>query len=393
MNSIFKNKWQSTKLGEIATEIKNGKNVSQFDDVGKYRVSRIQTISDGTFDLSKTKWTNDEIEESNFLNHGDILVSHINSIEHLGKSALVPAMMLRVVHGINLLRIIADTNKIDNYYLYYFIKSDVFVKQMLMFAKKAVNQASVKMTDIKNFVLPLPPLAEQKQIVALFQVIDTVITQVEEQEKKLKVLRKSLINKLTRKNPKFGNLINMDECNQCFIGDIAEEILDRTNNPSTSGFEKFIGLEDFESGELTVQKHSSPEKLISATKICKKGNVLLARRNTYLKRASLTEFDAICSGDVIVIKADEKIILSKFLVLIMNTNEFWDFAIANASGSMSKRVKWRELVSYSLELPDIKTQKKILAVLEGVEDTRNQLVLQKSNLKKLKQQLLNEILG
>ena len=241
--------------------------------------------------------------------------------------------------------------------------------------------------------IPLPPLEEQKQIAALFQSIETAMEQVDGQEKNLKALRKSLINKLTKQKPKFGNLLTKSNYKEYSIGDLAVEVPDRTDNPQKTGIEKFIGLEDFESGELTIQRFSSTEKLVSAMKLCKKGDVLFARRNAYLKRASLTDFDAVCSGDVIVMRAKEKIILPKFLILIMNTDEFWEFAISNAAGTMSKRVKWRDLAAYSLELPDIKIQEKILEVFNQLEATLTQLKQQKTTLKNLKQKLLNEILG
>lgn len=128
-------------------------------------------------------------------------------------------------------------------------------------------------------------------------------------------------------------------------------------------------------------------------KLCKQGDVLFARRNAYLKRVSLTDFDAVCSGDVIVMRANEKIVLPKFLILIMNTDEFWEFAISNAAGTMSKRVKWRDLSTYSLELPDLKIQEKILEVFNQLEITLSELKQQKTTLKNLKQKLLNEILG
>ena len=72
-------------LGEIFTKIGNGVPVEQIDEKAKYRVSRIQTIANGSVDLVKTKYTNDEVKAEAFLTPGDILLSHINSIDHLGK--------------------------------------------------------------------------------------------------------------------------------------------------------------------------------------------------------------------------------------------------------------------------------------------------------------------
>lgn len=251
----------------------------------------------------------------------------------------------------------------------------------------------LKWPQLSNYKFQLPPKAEQNKISLLFQSVVSSLETIEKQEKDFKKLRKSLINKINSSNPQFGNLISQKDCKKYSIGNLAVEIPDRTDNPKNSGIDKFIGLEDFETGELTIQKFSTTENLVSAMKLCKQGDVLFARRNAYLKRASLTDFDAVCSGDVIVMRANEKIILPKFLILIMNTDEFWDFAISNAAGTMSKRVKWRDLATYSLELPDIKIQAKILEVFKQLETTISKLKEQKTTLKNLKQKLLNEILG
>ena len=197
----------------------------------------------------------------------------------------------------------------------------------------------------------------------------------------------------TKQKPQFGNLIDSKKCKQVSVADVAEEISARVDNPSKSEYVKFVGLEDFETGELRINKYSSTEGLVSAMKLFKIGDVLFARRNVYLKRVSQAVFDGVCSGDAIVMRANEKIIFPELLTLILNTNEFWDYALSNAAGAFSKRIKWRELAVYSFELPDLKTQEKIVEVFQQIEKTLDELKTQKQTLKNLKQKLLNEILG
>jgi len=159
-------KWPFMRIDEIFTEIKNGKNVEQFDEVGKYRVSRIQTISDGTVDLEKTKWTNDEVSENDFLQEGDILLSHINSMEHLAKTAIFTNIYEKVIHGINLIRLRPDTSRINSFFASRILKSEHFINKARSFAQKAVNQASIKTSDLKAIQIPLPPIEVQREIVA-----------------------------------------------------------------------------------------------------------------------------------------------------------------------------------------------------------------------------------
>ncbi|MCZ2394569.1 MAG: N-6 DNA methylase [Chitinophagales bacterium] len=153
-------------IGDLFIEIKNGKNVEQTDAIGKYRVSRIQTIADGTINLEKTKWTNDEVAEKDFIEYGDILLSHINSIEHLAKSAIFKFQNEKLVHGINLLRLKANRSLILPEYASIVFKSTDFLEAAKQYAKKAVNQASIAVSDLKLVEIPLPPLEIQQQIVA-----------------------------------------------------------------------------------------------------------------------------------------------------------------------------------------------------------------------------------
>lgn len=157
-------KWEMVKLEEIFVEIKNGKNVEQFDEKGRYKVSRIQTIANGTIDLEKTKWTNDNVSESDFLHKGDILLSHINSFEHLAKSAIFNEDT-KVVHGVNLIRFRANRERINPEYAIYIFKSQNFINIAKSFAQKAVNQASIKVADLKTIEIPLPPLEVQEEII------------------------------------------------------------------------------------------------------------------------------------------------------------------------------------------------------------------------------------
>lgn len=391
---LKKEKWEQVTIGDIASIQYGSSQKMQIGEEG-FKTFRMNEIANGlAFDNGEMKKTLlcEEDFQSYRLEKGDILFNRTNSYELVGRTGIFN-LDGDYMFASYLLRLKINPDKADSFFVTHLMTSQLFQKQLKTVATKAVGQANINPTNLKKQILPLPPLSEQKQIAALFQSIETAMEQVDRQEKNLKAVRKSLINKLTKQKPRFGNLLTKLNCKEYSIGEIAVEVPDRTDNPQKSGIEKFIGLEDFESGELTIQKFSSTEKLVSAMKLCKQGDVLFARRNAYLKRASLTDFDAVCSGDVIVMRANEKIILPKFFILIMNTDEFWEFAISNAAGTMSKRVKWRDLATYSFELPDLKIQAKILEVFNQLETTLSQLIQQKATLKLLKQKLLNEILG
>lgn len=155
------------------------------------------------------------------------------------------------------------------------------------------------------------------------------------------------------------------------LEEVAEDINKRVDDPSNSGYERFVGLEHFQSGELTIKKWGSTQDVESSMKIFQKGDLLFARRNAYLKRASMVDFDGVCSGDAFVLRQKPEILVENYLPLIFNTESLWDYAISHAAGSMSKRVKWRDLKEYEFPLPPIEEQRKIAEFLWAVEDTIN----------------------
>lgn len=192
-------KWKVYCLGDICLEIRNGVNVNQIDEKGKYRVTRIQTISDGVVDLTRTKWTNDEPSDSYFMREGDILLSHINSYEHLAKTAIFPKVNEKVVHGINLIRCRMDRKIIDPNYAIIYMKSNDFINNAKKYAQRAVNQASIKVSDLKKLEIPIPSMEEQQLIISKINEERTI---VENNKRLIEIFEQKIKDKI---NEVWGN--------------------------------------------------------------------------------------------------------------------------------------------------------------------------------------------
>ena len=135
------------------------------------------------------------------------------------------------------------------------------------------------------------------------------------------------------------------------LGDIVTEISERENNPSNSSYDRFVGLEHYVSGEVEIENYGTTSNLNSAMKVFKSGDILVARRNVYLKRASVVYFDGLTSGDSIVLRPKDET-LGRILPFILNTDEFWDYADQYSDGTMSKRLSPKVLKKYEFDLPE-----------------------------------------
>ena len=153
------------------------------------------------------------------------------------------------------------------------------------------------------------------------------------------------------------------------MSDVAVEINERENNPASSKYERFVGLEHYVSGEVIIRNYGSTENLESTMKVFQSGDVLVARRNVYLKRASMVDFDGLTSGDSIVLRAKNPII-GRILPFVLNTDFFWDFADQYSDGTMSKRLSPKTLMTYEFDLPDEDELEKFADLLWAANDTR-----------------------
>ena len=78
------------------------------------------------------------------------------------------------------------------------------------------------------------------------------------------------------------------------LGDLATEVSERVENPSKSRYERFVGLGNFVSGDIKIKSWESTNSLASSAKAFKAGDILFARRNAYLRRASMVDFEGCC---------------------------------------------------------------------------------------------------
>ena len=251
----------------------------------------------------------------------------------------------------------------------------------------------LKWPAMAQFKFKLPPKDEQEKILSLFLTLEKQIEQTEEQEKNLVELRTKLATELVCTDAQFGNILDKKNCKTSTLGQIAKETRENTKTPLEEGIERFVGLEHIESGKLNIQGWGNVVDGTTFTKVFQVGDVLFGRRRVYLKKTAQADFKGLCSGDITVLRANEKMILPDLLPYYLSADPVFEFAVSISAGSLSPRAKWRDLSKYEIALPDLHIQEKILEVFKHLDKNIYESRLQFSTLKKLKHQLLDEILG
>ena len=150
------------------------------------------------------------------------------------------------------------------------------------------------------------------------------------------------------------------------LKDFAEPIAVAVTDPQKSCHNIFVGLEHYDSGEPVISRFSDTSLLNSSCKEFQKNDILIARRNVYLRRAGIAPFDGLTSGDSIVLRlfedCEERTGISydvaiKIIPFVLNSNSFWLYANRHADGMNSKRISKEKVLDYEFSLPSLAEQK------------------------------------
>ena len=156
------------------------------------------------------------------------------------------------------------------------------------------------------------------------------------------------------------------------LRNFVDAISESETAPQNSPFDRFVGLEHYDSGELEITRFSDTSLLSSSVKVFHKNDILIARRNVYLKRAGIVFFDGLTSGDSIILRVRPNCevatsipysIALRWLPLILNSSVFWAYANKHADGMNSKRISKEMLLDYEFNAPSFE---EIVSVTEKI---------------------------
>ena len=151
------------------------------------------------------------------------------------------------------------------------------------------------------------------------------------------------------------------------FGDVVRLSKERTKDPEAEGYERVVGLEHIEPGDLRIRRWADIADGTTFTSVFKSGQVLFGKRRAYQRKVAVADFAGVCSGDIYVLKPSSDALMPELLPFICQTDAFFDHAVGTSAGSLSPRTNWKGLADFEFLLPPIQEQARLVEVFVQAE--------------------------
>jgi type I restriction enzyme S subunit len=153
------------------------------------------------------------------------------------------------------------------------------------------------------------------------------------------------------------------------FGDMVRLSKARCQDPLAAGFDRYVGLEHLEPGDLRIRSSGNVADGVTFTSVFQPGQVLFGKRRAYQRKVAVADFAGVCSGDIYVLETkDAQVLLPELLPFICQTDAFFDHAVGTSAGSLSPRTNWTNLADFAFALPPMKEQQSLVRLLRAAID-------------------------
>lgn len=171
-------------------------------------------------------------------------------------------------------------------------------------------------------------------------------------------------------------------------------IVDLRNEKIVGGeIQNYIGLENIESktGKF-LPSINSEINIEGISNQFYKGDILFGKLRPYLAKCIEAEFDGVGTTELLALKGNTKLILSKYLKFMMLSPKFIDYINSSTYGTKMPRASWDFIGNIEVPLPSINHQQIIIDFITSKVSSVDKLLLQKKHLINLLEQQRQSII-
>jgi len=372
-NTLYKLEWpveplvQHTAVLETGSRPRGG--VSNYMG-GIPSISAEQISENGMFKWDNIKYVPEHFfkkAKKGIIKEGDILI--IKDGATTGKCAFVDSdfpfkkaminehtYLLRTKHGLL------------SKYVCYFLKSH-YCKEYFEYRRKLGVIGGLNKNFICDIKLPVPPLDEQRRIVAR---IEELTRRAEEARRLRQEAIKEITNLVQIELKRIFSSREMDDWIE-YQGKQVFDIVRGQVDPRKKPYIDFphVAPNSIESGTGNLQKNQvkTPRelRLKSGKYHFNSSHVLYSKIRPNLRKVVLPDFEGTCSADMYPLIPNTDIVTRDFLALTLLAPPFTQYAIENSDRNAMPKINRPTMLGYRMKLPSIEVQREIVSKVKQIQ--------------------------
>lgn len=358
-------------IEECFYQIRNGVNIKQGTEDGGYPITRIETTANGKFNRDRMGYagiTDLEKYESYVLEDGDLLMSHINSVQYLGRTVLYKKKgKEKIIHGMNLLRLKVRRDIIRPAYARYYFYSRPFREQVGKITKKSVNQASFAVVDLKKIKICVPDLSTQDKVIDILDLVNQMVEERQQELLQLDELIKSRFVEMfgdLKSNSRGWRIVGFKDC-----ADIDTNMIHDFENYQDY---PHIGIDSIEkeTGRLVDYKTIAEDGVISGKYLFTPKHLIYSKIRPNLNKVALPDFEGLCSADAYPILVKDRVCNREYLAYTMRSDYFLDYILAFSNRTNLPKVNKNQVEGFTLPLPPFEKQEEFKIFIKQVDKSK-----------------------
>jgi len=228
--------------------------------------------------------------------------------------------------------------------------------------------ASVDMNGFRKFLIPIPPLSVQTEIV---KILDA-----------LTALTSELTSELTLRRKQYEyyreKLLSFDSLEQLNMGGAKKKLIDVAIYAKVRILadkldkENYVGVENLLQNKLG-KTSSNYVPTDGAFIEYLPNDILIGNIRPYLRKIWLSDRKGGTNGDVLVIRLTDENILPRYLYHILANEHFFEYNIKYSKGAKMPRGDKSAILQYEFDVPPLEQQQRIVSILDKFETLTNSI--------------------
>ena len=259
---------------------------------------------------------------------------------------------------------IPNNERVDITFLWWLLRSGTFRDLLLEYVPGGIK-TELKAKRFLPIPVPLPPLPEQRRIVARIEELAAKIEEAKEMRRqameKAEALLQSALYHIFAIKSNAWKRIPMTQAIAINDKQVDPTLPDYSLLPHISG-ENIVS----KTCKLLPYRTAEGDNIKSNNYLFSPNTILYSKIRPYLRKAVFVDFQGVCSADIYPIKVINDALVPKFVMWSLIADPFTEYANRLSGRTRMPKLNRKQLFGFTLSYPDKREQSRIVNHLESL---------------------------